>query len=155
MDIDEKIINKIISKYNIPTDLPIITQISRFDKWKDPIGVLNVFKKVRSKVPCRLILCGSMASDDPEGVLIYEKVNEKAKKLIDNGDVILITVDNDLLVNVLQRISNVIIQKSIREGFGLTVTEAMWKKTAVVASDVGGISEPDTKWIEWIPSKTK
>lgn len=141
MDINEKIINRTKSKYNIPNDLPIITQISRFDKWKDPVGVLNVFKKVRSKIPCRLILCGSMVSDDPEGILIYEKVSEKAKKLIDNGDVILITADNDLLVNVLQRISSVVIQKSIREGFGLTVTEAMWKKTAVVASDVGGISD--------------
>jgi trehalose synthase len=82
-----------------------------------------------------------MASDDPEGILIYEKVSEKAKEFIESGDVILITADNDLLVNVLQRISNVVIQKSIREGFGLTVTEAMWKKTAVVASDVGGISD--------------
>lgn len=139
MELDEKIINKTLLKFKIPTDKPLITQISRFDKWKDPIGVINVFKLVKQNADCRLILCGSMAGDDPEGIRIYEEVKRKANNLISKGDVILITFDNDILVNVLQRISAVIIQKSIREGFGLTVTEALWKETPVVASNVGGI----------------
>lgn len=138
-ELGEKTINKFVRKFNIPMDKPVITQISRFDKWKDPLGVLEIFKQVKKSVDCRLILCGSMASDDPEGVKIYDKVKKKAKKYIENGEVILITLDNDILVNVLQRISKVIIQKSLKEGFGLTVTEAMWKKTPVIASKSGGI----------------
>lgn len=139
MELNEKTINKTLLKFNIPTDKPLITQISRFDKWKDPTGVIEIFKLVKQKVDCRLILCGSMAGDDPEGIGIYEEVKRKANNLISKGDVILITFDNDILVNVLQRVSAVIIQKSIREGFGLTVTEALWKETPVVASSVGGI----------------
>jgi trehalose synthase len=80
-----------------------------------------------------------MASDDPEGMQIFEKVKRKAGKMLETGDIILITLEDNVLVNVLQRISNVIIQKSIREGFGLTVTEALWKGTPVVASNKGGI----------------
>ncbi len=132
-------IARYMQKYNIPTDKPIITQISRFDKWKDPIGVLEVFKKVRQDVDCRLVLCGSMASDDPEGIEIYRAVEERANNLIQSRDVILLTTENNFLVNMLQSYSAVIIQKSIREGFGLTVTEALWKGRAVVASNVGGI----------------
>lgn len=138
-EIDEAIIPKTLERFQIPTDKPLLTQISRFDKWKDPLGVLDVYKKVRKEVDCRLILCGSMAADDPEGIEIYETVKEQAGKLLDSGDVILLTVENNLLVNVLQRVSDVIIQKSIREGFGLTVTEALWKGRPVVASNVGGI----------------
>jgi trehalose synthase len=139
MDLNDTFMKKYLDKYKIPTDKPLITQISRFDKWKDPIGVIDVFKVVRQKVDCRLVLCGSMAADDPEGVKIYENVKRKANDLIAKGDIILITFDNDILVNVLQRLSAVIVQKSIREGFGLTVTEALWKETPVVASNVGGI----------------
>ncbi len=138
-DLDDDTINEYISKFNIPTDKPLLTQISRFDKWKDPLGVIEVYKKVREQVDCRLILCGSMASDDPEGIEIYEMVNEKHKDLIDSGDIILMTLENHILVNVLQRISTVVIQKSLREGFGLVVTEALWKEKPVVASKIGGI----------------
>jgi trehalose synthase len=138
-EIGEDVISKYLKKFDIPTDKPILTQISRFDKWKDPAGVLETFKLVRKKVDCRLVLCGSMAPDDPEGLEIYEKIEQKAKRLIDNKDVILITLENDLLVNVLQRSSTVIIQKSLKEGFGLTVAEALWKGKPVVASNVGGI----------------
>jgi trehalose synthase len=139
MDLSEGTINKYLHKYKIPTDKPLVTQISRFDKWKDPIGVINTFKLVKEKVDCRLILCGSMAGDDPEGIEIFKNVEREASDLIGKGDVILLNFDNNILVNILQRISEVIIQKSIREGFGLTITEALWKETPVVASNVGGI----------------
>jgi trehalose synthase len=133
-------IKKYCKKYKIPDDKPIITQVSRFDRAKDPLGVIKVFKKVKSKIDCRLVLCGSMSVDDPEGIKIYEQVVKKNQKLLDKKDIIILTVDNDILVNVLQRISSVIIQKSLKEGFGLTVTEALWKETPVVASNVGGIA---------------
>jgi len=139
IEIIDGIIPRTLKKFGVPTDKPLITQISRFDKWKDPLGVLEIFALVKEKVDSRLILCGSMAMDDPEGLKIYEKVKEKAKPFIKKGDVILITVENNLLVNILQRVSDVIIQKSVREGFGLTVTEALWKRKPVVASNIGGI----------------
>ena len=88
---------------------------------------------------CRLILCGSMAADDPEGWDIYHEVQRQAENEINKGDVLLQTTENNLLVNVLQRASSVLIQKSLREGFGLTVTEGLWKGRPVVASKVGGI----------------
>ncbi len=132
-------IAKYLKKNNVPTDKPIITQISRFDKWKDPVGVVEIFKRVKERVDCRLVLCGNMATDDPEGFAIFEKIKQQAKQLIETNDIILITVENSILVNALQRKSSVIIQKSIREGFGLTVTEGLWKEKPVVASNVGGI----------------
>jgi trehalose synthase len=138
-DLKDSEIKKFLDRFHIKTDKPIITQISRFDKWKDPEGVIDIFLSVKEKVDARLILCGSMASDDPEGMEIYERVKKKAAKYINTGDIMFITVENQMLVNVLQRISKVILQKSIREGFGLTVTEALWKGTPVVASNKGGI----------------
>ncbi len=132
-------ISRTLKKFKVPTNKPLITQISRFDKWKDPLGVIDVYNKIRSKVDCRLVLCGNMAADDPEGIEIYEKVRKRANKHLDNQDIILITAENNILVNALQRVSSVILQKSLREGFGLTVTEALWKGTPVVASRIGGI----------------
>ncbi len=137
--ISNSLIYKTLDKYGIPLDKPLITQISRFDKWKDPLGVLRIFKKVRRKVKARLVLCGSMAMDDPEGWLIYEQVKRKARKLLRDKEVFLITSENNILVNALQRVSTVIVQKSLREGFGLSVTEALWKGKPVVASNGGGI----------------
>lgn len=139
MELDESLFHERLAKFGIPCDKPLVTQISRFDKWKDPLGVIEVFKLVRSKVDCRLVLCGSMASDDPEGIEIFEQVKKSAKNETDNGDIILITKEDNVFVNALQRISAVIVQKSTREGFGLTVTEGLWKSRPVVASNIGGI----------------
>lgn len=138
-DLSEAEIAGLLAKYGVPTDKPLVTQVSRFDKWKDPLGVLDVFSEVREHVDCRLVLCGSMAPDDPEGRMIYRQVEAAARGLIDAGDVILITAEDHLLVNALQRASAVILQKSLREGFGLTVTEGLWKARPVIASRVGGI----------------
>jgi len=138
-DIPNQLIEKMFQKFKIPTDLPYILQVSRFDRWKDPEGVLEVWKKVRSEIDCRLVLCGSMAADDPEGWAIYERLRRRSKEWLESGDVILITTENNILVNALQRMASVVVQKSLREGFGLTVTEAMWKGKPVVASNVGGI----------------
>ncbi len=139
MALGEDDIRKYLRKYGIPTDKPFITQISRYDRHKDPEGVLRVFTKVLDNVDCRLVLCGNMATDDPEGMRVFEQIKKKAQRLIDEKKVVLITVENNILVNVLQRTSAVIIQKSLKEGFGLTVSEALWKGTPVVASNVGGI----------------
>jgi trehalose synthase len=139
MDLSERDLTKTLKKFGIPTDKSLITQVSRFDRWKDPLGVIEVFKLVKKKADCRLILCGSMAADDPEGWSIYERVHRKAEQFIKRGDVILLTSESNILVNALQRVSRVIVQKSLREGFGLTVSEALWKGTPVVASKIGGI----------------
>ncbi|MFP3953850.1 MAG: glycosyltransferase [Candidatus Acetothermia bacterium] len=92
--------------------------------------------KVKEEVDSRLVLLGAPAIDDPEGPKIYKRLIEKVKG---RDDVIVINKESDILVNVLQRVSSVVLQKSLGEGFGLTVTEALWKGAAVVASDVGGI----------------
>jgi len=139
MEISEKTIEKTLKKFKVPTDKPFLCQISRFDKWKDPEGVIDIFRLVKEKFDCRLVLCGSAATDDPEGSQTYERVRKKANNHAKDGDVILITSLNNILVNALQRKAAVIIQKSLREGFGLTVTEGLWKEKAVVASKVGGI----------------
>jgi trehalose synthase len=142
MDIPESDIAKYLKKYGISTDKPLITQISRFDKWKDPGGVIKVFKLVKERVDCRLVLCGNLATDDPEGIRMYERTEREAQKLIEKGDVILVTdpaASNFIFINALQRKSSVIVQKSSKEGFGLVVTEALWKGTPVVASNIGGI----------------
>ncbi len=138
-DISGKTMLEHIKKAGIPTDKPVITQVSRLDPWKDPEGVIDVFKMVREKVDCRLVFCYNVASDDPEGLQMYRKVNRKANKLINTKDIIFVVGNNETLVNSVQRFSDVIIQKSIREGFCLCVTEALWKGTPVVASNVGGI----------------
>jgi len=142
IEISEKDVSKYLTKFGVHTDKPLITQISRFDKWKDPGGVIRVFKLVKKKVDCRLVLCGNIATDDPEGVRMYERVEKEARSLAERGDIVLVTdpaASNFIFVNALQRISSVIIQKSIKEGFGLVVAEALWKGTPVVASNVGGI----------------
>lgn len=138
-DISAKTMLEHIKKAGIPTDKPVITQVSRLDPWKDPEGVIDVFKLVKEKVDCRLLFCYNVASDDPEGLQMFRRVHRKANKLISKGDIIFVVGNDETLVNSIQRFSNVIIQKSVREGFCLSVTEALWKGTPVVASNVGGI----------------
>ncbi len=138
-DISDKNILEHITKAGIPADKPIITQVSRLDPWKDPEGVIEVFKLVKEKVDCRLVFCYNVASDDPEGLRMYNKVYKKANRLVKTGDILFVVGNNETLVNAIQRYSNVIIQKSTKEGFCLCVTEALWKGTPVVASNVGGI----------------
>ncbi|MBU0605118.1 MAG: glycosyltransferase, partial [Candidatus Omnitrophica bacterium] len=136
-EIPQQAIDSVMEKYKIPKDKPIITQISRFDRLKDPIGVIEAYKKVKKYVDCRLILAGGTATDDPEGMAVLDEVREKSKA---DADIhILLLPQNDIEVNALQRGSTVIIQKSLKEGFGLTVAEALWKGKPVVASNVGGI----------------
>jgi trehalose synthase len=130
-------IKKYLDKYNIPTDKPLITQISRFDRLKDPVGVIQAYKKVKPYVDCRLLLAGGTAVDDPEGNVVYNEVLEAAGK--DKDIMILNMPQDDNAVNAIQRASTVIMQKSLKEGFGLTVSEALWKSKPVVASHVGGI----------------
>jgi trehalose synthase len=137
--LSNKNIETVLKKHNINIKKPIISQISRFDKWKDPLGVIKIFEKVRKEKNCQLILLGSFASDDPEGFKLFEKVKKTASKSKYKKDIKIIAVDNSILVNVLQKISIVVIQKSLKEGFGLTVSEAMYKGTCVIASNVGGI----------------
>jgi len=137
-ELPQETINSVLRKYGILKNKPILIQISRFDRLKDPVGVIEAYLQVKKYVDCQLILAGGTAADDPEGFQVLEEVREKAK---DDPDIhILLLPQNDIEVNALQRASDVIIQKSIREGFGLTVAEALWKAKPVVASNVGGIS---------------
>lgn len=136
-ELPEEVIDNVLKKYNITKDKPIITQISRFDRLKDPQGVIEAYKKVKKYIDCQLILAGGTADDDPEAIAVLNEVKEKAKK--DKDIHILLLPHNDIEVNALQRASTVIVQKSLKEGFGLTVAEALWKAKPVVASNVGGI----------------
>jgi len=135
----EKTVMSYIKKAGIPTDKPLLTQVSRLDPWKDPGGVIDVFKHVKEKIDCRLIFCYNLAGDDPEGVQMYTKTYRQAKKYVEKGDILFIVGNDDALVNSIQKFSDVVIQKSTKEGFCLSVTEALWKGTPVVASNVGGI----------------
>lgn len=136
-DLPEDVINAVLAKYNIIKDKPIITQISRFDRLKDPIGVIKAYRAVKRYIDCQLILAGGGASDDPEGLEVLEEVRDMAKE--DQDIHVLLLPQDDITVNALQRASTIILQKSIKEGFGLTVAEALWKSKPVVASNVGGI----------------
>ncbi len=123
-----------LEHHNIPTDLPLVVQVSRFDTWKDPKGVVEAFKIAREEADCTLVLLGNVATDDPEGPEVYESLLECQEERI-----IILSVQDTALVNALQSRAAVVLQKSLREGFGLTVAEAMWKGTPVIGGNVGGI----------------
>ncbi len=133
-ELDEAEIEERFSHYDIPTDLPLVVQVSRFDKWKDPQGVIEAFRIARKQVDCTLVLVGNVATDDPEGQEVFESLCECADERIR-----ILSVQDSALVNALQRRAAVVLQKSLREGFGLTVAEAMWKGTPVIGGKVGGI----------------
>lgn len=132
--LSDREIGEFLGNYKIPTARPLVTQISRFDRWKDPMGVIEAFRKAREQVDCTLVLVGNNATDDPEGGKILETIKNVADESI-----IVLAVDDPTLVNALQRSAAIVLQKSTREGFGLTVTEAMWKGAAVIGGDVGGV----------------
>jgi trehalose synthase len=132
--LDDAEIDERLAHYNIPTDLPLVVQISRFDRWKDPQGVIDAFQMARQEVDATLVLLGSVATDDPEGQDVFHSLlNAREDRII------ILSHEDTALVNALQSRAHVVLQKSLREGFGLTVTEAMWKGTPVIAGNVGGI----------------
>jgi trehalose synthase len=133
-DLDDAAIRDRLEHYGIPVDKPIVAQVSRFDRWKDPEGVIRAFHLAAREVDARLVLLGNVATDDPEGQEVFEEL------LKHKDDVIILTAEDSALVNALQRRASVVLQKSLREGFGLTVTEAMWKGAAVIGGRCGGIS---------------
>jgi trehalose synthase len=133
-EMSEEEIKERLDHYAIPTDLPLVVQVSRFDRWKDPEGVVEAFKLARKEVDATLVLLGNVATDDPEGPEVYESLLKCREERI-----IILSHQDTALVNALQRKAAVVLQKSIREGFGLTVAEAMWKGTPVIGGNVGGI----------------
>ena len=131
-------IDEVLNKYGIDKEKPMVVQISRFDYLKDPVGVIEAFEMVRKGIDCQLILAGGTATDDPESAKVLDEVQDRASG---NPDIkiLLLPPGSDIEVNALQRAATVIFQKSLKEGFGLTISEALWKEKPVVASDVGGI----------------
>jgi trehalose synthase len=137
-EVEPDVIAEILRRYQIDPQRPILTQISRFDRLKDPIGVVRAYQIVKRYFDCQLVLAGGGAADDPEGEAVLAEVREAAGK---DADIHILDLPpwSALEINALQRASTIIVQKSLREGFGLTVTEGLWKKKPVVAAAVGGI----------------
>jgi trehalose synthase len=137
-DLDEKAIDAVFRQFGIDRSRPVVTQISRFDYLKDPLGVIKAYKLAKKHLDMQLVLAGGGAIDDPEGPLIMEQVRTEAEKDKDIF-VLFLPPASDIEINALQRGSTVILQKSLKEGFGLTVSEALWKAKPTIASAVGGI----------------
>jgi trehalose synthase len=137
-DLPEEYIAKVCDDFGIDRTRPIVTQISRFDRLKDPVGVIQAYKLAKKYVDCQLVLAGGGATDDPEGAAVLQEVMDEAGE---DPDVIVLNLPpwSALEINALQRASTIVVQKSIKEGFGLTVTEALWKNKPVIAGAVGGI----------------
>jgi trehalose synthase len=135
---DESVVAKVCDDFGIDRSRPIVTQISRFDRLKDPVGVIQAYKEAKKYVDCQLVLAGGGATDDPEGAAVLQEVMEAAD---DDPDVIILNLPpwSAIEINALQRTSTIIVQKSLKEGFGLTVTEGLWKGKPVIAGAVGGI----------------
>ncbi|HHO76363.1 MAG TPA: glycosyltransferase [Deltaproteobacteria bacterium] len=138
IDVSSDDLEKVCMKYGLDPARPIITQVSRFDRFKDPVGVIHSYRLAKEFHPIQLVLAGGGASDDPEGEEVLAQVRFAA-----DGDpdihVLMLPSDDHLTINALQRVSDIVLQKSTREGFGLTVTEAMWKGKPVIGGDTGGI----------------
>jgi trehalose synthase len=136
--LDDEVVNKVCDDFGVDRNRPIVTQISRFDRLKDPVGVIQAYKLAKRYVDCQLVLAGGGATDDPEGAAVLQEVYEAAG---DDPDVIILNLPpwSALEINALQQASTIVMQKSLREGFGLTVAEALWKKKPVIAGAVGGI----------------
>lgn len=137
-DLTEDEIRETVERLQIPLDIPIILQVSRFDTFKDPIGVIKAYRMAKKYNDCILILAGSPATDDPEGETVLREVKEYA---VDDPDIriLLLPPFSDKDINALQRVATVVLQKSLKEGFGLTVTETMWKGKPVIGGATGGI----------------
>ncbi|MGH9830412.1 MAG: glycosyltransferase, partial [Blastocatellia bacterium] len=137
-ELEPEYVRSVVDGFGIDAKRPIVTQVSRFDRLKDPVGVVHAYKMVKKYSDCQLVLAGGGASDDPEGAVVFAEVQEAAKG---DPDIFLLNLPpwSHLEINALQRASTIVVQKSLREGFGLTVTEALWKRKPVVASAVGGI----------------
>jgi trehalose synthase len=137
-NLEDSFVQQVCDEFGIDRSRPIVTQVSRFDRAKDPVGVVQAFKQARKFVDCQLVLAGGGASDDPEGAAVLKEVKQAAAE---DPDIIILDLPPwcALEINALQRASTLIVQKSIREGFGLTVTEALWKGKPTIAGAVGGI----------------
>jgi trehalose synthase len=137
-ELPTRTVNEVLERFGIDMSRPIVTQISRFDYLKDPLGVIIAYQKVKQYADCQLVLAGGGATDDPEGMKVLDEVRNAA-----SGDadihVLFLPPGSDLEINALQRASAIVLQKSLKEGFGLTVAEALWKSKPVIASAVGGI----------------
>lgn len=131
-------LEQVQSEFGLDPQRPLLVQVSRFDRFKDPVGVIKAYRIVKKVAPVQLVLAGGGASDDPEGIAVHQEVLETA-----DGDpdihVRLLPSDAHRVINALQRLADIVIQKSTKEGFGLTVTEAMWKGKPVIGGDTGGI----------------
>lgn len=139
-ELEPEFIKEVLERFGIDPNRPILTQISRFDRLKDPLGVIRAYQIVRRYFDCQLVLAGGGAADDPESTVVLAEVRDAAEG---DPDIHILELPpwSALEINALQRASTIIIQKSLREGFGLTVTEGLWKKKPVVASAVGGIPQ--------------
>ena len=137
-ELEDSFVQHVCDEFGVDRSRPIVTQVSRFDRAKDPVGVVQAFKQARKYVDCQLVLAGGGASDDPEGAAVLKEVKDAVGT---DPDVIILDLPPwcALEINALQRASTIIVQKSIREGFGLTVTEALWKGKPTIAGAVGGI----------------
>jgi trehalose synthase len=137
-ELSEAEIQQVCDDFGIDRSRPIVTQVSRFDRLKDPVGVVRAYQLAKKYVDCQLVLAGGGASDDPEGAVVLQEVREAAG---DDPDVVILDLPPwcAFQINAIQRASTIIVQKSLKEGFGLTVTEALWKGKPTIAGAVGGI----------------
>jgi len=139
-ELDAGQVNQVLERYGLDPERPILIQVSRFDRLKDPLGVIAAYRLVRKRHSCQLVLAGGGASDDPEGEQVLREVREAAEG-DPNIHVLALPPFSDLEINALVRGSTVVFQKSLKEGFGLTVSEALWKRKPVIGSAVGGIRQ--------------